>query len=179
MQRISNLPDWLGGIVVPAIAAIIGMGGVLLSRKWVARLHAVALHNEVVSYYLSTVAIFYGIMLGLIAVGVWEGFNDARTAVALEAGAVAALYRDVSGFPEPDRSALEADLREYTRYEIEEAWALHRQGIISPSACRSCGVSRTSCSPSNPKTWASKRYISRPFALSTISSKSAACGWTV
>ncbi len=132
MQQVFDWPDWLGGILVPAIALLIGVGGLLLTRKWVARLHAVVLHNEVVSYYLSTVAIFYGIMLGLIAVGVWEGFNSARTAVGLEAGAVAALYRDVSGFPEPDRSALQADLREYTRYEIDEAWALHRQGIISP-----------------------------------------------
>jgi len=117
---------------VVALALLIGVGGLLLTRKWVARLHAVAQHNEVVSYYLSTVAIFYGIMLGLIAVGVWEGYNGARTAVALEAGAVAALYRDVSGYPEPQRSTLQADLREYTRYEIDVAWAEHRKGIISP-----------------------------------------------
>ena len=132
MQQVFDWPDWLFGTLVVAIALLVGVGGVLLTRKWVARLHAVALHNEVVSYYLSTVAIFYGIMLGLIAVGVWEGFNSARTAVALEAGAVAALYRDVSGYPEPQRSALQADLREYTRYEIDVAWAEHRKGIISP-----------------------------------------------
>ena len=57
---------------------------------------------------------------------------SAPTLLPVEAGAVAALYRDVSGFPEPDRSALQADLREYTRYEMDEAWVLHRQGIISP-----------------------------------------------
>jgi len=132
VQHLFDLPDWLFGTLVVAVSLLFGVGGVLLTRKWVARLHAVALHNEVVSYYLSTVAIFYGIMLGLIAVGVWEGFNGARTTVALEAGAVAALYRDVSGFPEPTRGALQADLREYTRYEIDVAWALHRRGIISP-----------------------------------------------
>ena len=132
MQQVFDWPDWLVGTLVVALALLIGVGGLLLTRKWVARLHAVALHNEVVSYYLSTVAIFYGIMLGLIAVGVWEGYNGARTAVALEAGAVAALYRDVSGYPEPQRSTLQADLREYTRYEIDVAWAEHRKGIISP-----------------------------------------------
>jgi hypothetical protein len=132
VQHLFDWPDWLFGTLVVAVALLIGVGGVLLTRKWVARLHAVALHNEVVSYYLSTVAIFYGIMLGLIAVGVWEGFNSARTAVGVEAGAVAALYRDVTGYPEPQRTALQADLREYTRYEIDVAWALHRQGIISP-----------------------------------------------
>jgi len=132
VQQLFDWPDWLVGTLVVAIALLIGVGGLLLTRKWVARLHVVALHNEVVSYYLSTVAIFYGIMLGLIAVGVWEGYNGARTAVALEAGAVAALYRDISGYPEPQRSALQADLREYTRYEIDVAWVLHRRGIISP-----------------------------------------------
>jgi len=132
VQQVFDWPDWLVGTLVVALALLIGVGGLLLTRKWVARLHAVALHNEVVSYYLSTVAIFYGIMLGLIAVGVWEGYNGARTAVALEAGAVAALYRDVSGYPEPQRSTLQADLREYTRYEIDVAWAEHRKGIISP-----------------------------------------------
>ena len=131
MLRVFDWPDWLFGTLVVASALLIGVGGLLFTRKWVARLHAAALNNEIVSYYLSTVAIFYGIMLGLIAVGVWEDFNSARTAVALEAGAVAALYRDVSGYPEPQRSALQADLREYTRYEIDEAWALHRKGIIS------------------------------------------------
>jgi hypothetical protein len=63
---------------------------------------------------------------------VWEGFNSARTAVGVEAGAVAALYRDVTGYPEPQRGALQADLREYTRYEIDVAWAEHRKGIITP-----------------------------------------------
>ncbi len=131
MQQLFDLPDWLFGTLVVAIALLVGVGGLLLTRKWVARLHAVALHNEVVSYYLSTVAIFYGIMLGLIAVGVWEGFNSARTAVAVEAGAVAALYRDVSGYPEPQRGALQADLREYTRYEIDEHGPCIARGIIS------------------------------------------------
>ncbi len=152
MQHISNLPDWLSGPLVAAFAALIGIGGVLLSRRWVARLHAVTLHNEVVSYYLSTVAIFYGIMLGLIAVGVWEGYNDARTTVALEAGAVAALYRDVSGFPEPDRSALQAGLREYTRHEIYEAWPLHRQGIISPVGMQKLWVFQDKLQTFEPKT---------------------------
>ncbi len=132
MEWFLNLPDWLYGILAVAFAVLIGVGGLLATRKWIARLHATASHNEAVSYYLSTVAIFYGIMLGLIAVSVWENYNAATTAVALEAGSLSALYRDVSGYPEPYRSALQADLREYTQYEINIAWPEHRQGIITP-----------------------------------------------
>jgi len=132
VQWFLNLPDWLYGILSILFAVLVGVGGLLVTRKWIARLHESASHNEIVSYYLSTIAIFYGIMLGLIAVSVWESYNSAATTVSLEAGSLAALYRDVSGYPEPTRSALQADLREYTRYELEVAWALHRKGIVSP-----------------------------------------------
>ena len=132
MEWFVNLPDWLVGILFVLFCVLVGVGGLLATRRWIGRLHASVSHNEAVSYYLSTVAIFYGIMLGLIAVGVWEGYDGARSAVGMEAGALAALYRDVSGYPEPERSALQADLREYTRYEIDVAWQAHRQGVITP-----------------------------------------------
>ena len=129
MEWFVNLPDGMAGIVFTVFSVLLGVGGLLVTRRWIARLQVVS-HNDAVSYYLSTVAIFYGIMLGLIAVGVWEGYNNARSAVGLEAGALAALYRDVSGYPEPERSALQADLRDYTRYEIDVAWQLYRKGIV-------------------------------------------------
>ena len=62
MQWFLNLPDWLYGILSIAFAVLIGVGGLLVTRKWISRLHRTASHNEIVSYYLSTVAIFYGVM---------------------------------------------------------------------------------------------------------------------
>jgi hypothetical protein len=136
VQWFLNLPDWLYGILSIPFAVLIGVGGLLVTRKWISRLHATASHNEIVSYYLSTVAIFYGIMLGLIAVSVWESHDAAGTAIAAEVGSLATLYRDVSGYPEPERSTFQADLREYTRYEIDVGWAEHRKGIISGSGIK-------------------------------------------
>ncbi len=136
MEWFFNLPDWLYGIFAVLFAVLVGVGGLLITRKRIARLHVADSYNEIVSYYLSTVAIFYGIMLGLIAVSVWEGYNSAQTAVAMEAGSLAALYRDVSGYPEPVRIALQGDLREYTRYEIDVAWPQHRKGILPGGGMR-------------------------------------------
>jgi hypothetical protein len=152
VEWLFSLPDWLYGILAIAFAVLIGVGGLLATRKWIARLHATVSHNEVVSYYLSTVAIFYGIMLGLIAVSVWESYNSAVTTVALEAGSLAALYRDVSGYPEPVRSALQTDLREYTRYEIEVAWPEHRKGIISPGGMQRLWLFQDHVQTFEPKT---------------------------
>jgi len=50
--------------------------------------------------------------------------------VVAEAAALAALYRDISGYPEPYRADLKALVREYVRWTIEEAWAKQRQGIM-------------------------------------------------
>jgi Protein of unknown function (DUF4239) len=74
--------------------------------------------------------LFYGITLGLVAVGTWEAYSDVDTKVDQEASALAALYRDVSNFPEPSRSELQADLREYTRQLIDVGWPLQQRGIV-------------------------------------------------
>jgi hypothetical protein len=92
-------------------------------RSWVSRLHSEQNHNEIVSYFLAAVVLFYGVMVGLIAVGVWEQFTSTDEKVALEASALASLYHDVSAYPEPDRSRLQADLREYTRNVIDKQLA--------------------------------------------------------
>jgi len=152
VQWLFNLPDWVVGILSVLFAIVIGVGGLMATRKWIARLHVSVSHNEVVSYYLSTVAIFYGIMLGLIAVSVWEGYNGAVSAVALEAGSLAALYRDVSGYPEPERSALQASLREYTGYEINVAWPEHRRGLITPGGMKRLWVFQDKLQSFEPRT---------------------------
>ncbi len=87
-------------------------------------------HNDIVSYYLAAVGVFYGITLGLIAVGTYQNYADVDRKVAEEAASVGAIYRDVSSYPEPARSQLRGLIEEYIRFVIEEAWPQKRQGII-------------------------------------------------
>jgi hypothetical protein len=53
-----------------------------------------------------------------------------ETRVGDEAAAVGALYRDVSSFPDPNRSELQGDLRQYVRQVIDVAWPQQRKGIV-------------------------------------------------
>jgi hypothetical protein len=108
----------------------VGLSGLFGLRPWVSHLHEEKNHNEVVSYFWGAVVLFYGVMVGLIAVGVWEQFSSTDERVALEASQLAALYRDVSAFPEPQRSRLRDDLKAYTRSVIYKSWPLQRRGII-------------------------------------------------
>ena len=48
--------------------------------------------------------------------------------VSKESTGIAALYRDVSGYPAPLRDELRGKLREYTVFVIEKAWPAQRIG---------------------------------------------------
>ena len=85
--------------------------------------------NDVVGYVLSCFCVFYGLLLGLIAVSAYQNASETGTNVTREAAALSALYEDVSRYPDPYGQNLQWLLRDYTRYVIKYAWPLQRQGI--------------------------------------------------
>ena len=126
-----DLPTWLFGVLTIAVTVTIGLAGLYITRKWVRRVHGDRhSHNDVVGSYLGAVCVFYGITLGLIAVATWQAYSDVDTRVGEEAAAVGALYRDVSSFPDPSRTELQGNLRQYARQVIDIAWPLQHRGIV-------------------------------------------------
>jgi hypothetical protein len=135
MYWVYDLPNWLFAVLTVAVAVATGLIGFYATRKWVRRVHGDEIsHNDIVGFFLGTIGLYYGITLGLVAVGTWQAYSDVDTKVDQEASALAALYRDVSNLPEPKRSELQADLREYTRRLIDVVWPLQRRGIAPQSA---------------------------------------------
>jgi hypothetical protein len=86
--------------------------------------------NDLVGSILSCYGVFYGLLLGLIAVATYQNFTDTDRTANQEAAAVATLYRDISAYPQPDRGELQDLLREYTRSVIEEDWPAQRRGLV-------------------------------------------------
>lgn len=86
--------------------------------------------NDVVGYVLSSFCVFYGLLLGLVAVTAYQNAADTEEAVTREAAALSALYQDVSYYRAPYGQNLRWLLRDYTRYVIKYAWPLQRRGII-------------------------------------------------
>jgi len=111
--------------------------GTILSRPLVQSLvdHQPGL-NEMVGDFLQYFGVIYGLLLGLLAVATYQNLADVEKTVGNEASSLAALYRDVSAYPEPARSELEAMLRDYTRFVIDEAWPLQRKGIVPAGAVK-------------------------------------------
>lgn len=127
---IYDIPNWASFLVIVGATVAVGLIGLFGLSPWVSHLHSERNHNEAVSYFWGAVVLFYGVMVGLIAVGVWEQFSSTDEKVALEASSLAALYRDVSVYPEPYRSRLQADLRKHTQDVIHISWPLQRKGIV-------------------------------------------------
>lgn len=132
MLWLYDLPTWLMGLIIVGAFTAFSVAGLYASRRFVEELSGSRRgHNEGVDAYIGAAAVFYGIVAGLIAVAAWEQFASYDDRVTQEAGAVAALYRDVSTYPDPYGSELRAELRAYTRAVID-GWPLLQQGVVPP-----------------------------------------------
>jgi hypothetical protein len=108
---------------------LISLIGLFLTRRLVLpHLHYYEGSNDAVSGTVQAIGVFYGITVGLIAVGVWNTHSDASELVSREASSIGGLYRDVSGYPEPLRGELRLKLRDYTVFVIDEAWPAQQSG---------------------------------------------------
>ena len=126
-----EMPPWrLALLLVVAFVSFYWAGAILVRpvlRMFVRRSPGL---NDLIGYILSCFCVFYGLLLGLIAVTAYQNYSDADQNVTREAAALSALYEDVSRYPEPFGQDLRWMLRDYTRYVIKYAWPMQRKGIV-------------------------------------------------
>jgi hypothetical protein len=116
-------------VILVVVIELVSMIGLFLVRRLlIPRLHYHDGANEAVSGTVQAIGVFYGITVGLIAVGVWNTNSNASDLVSKEAMAIASLHRDVTGYPSPVKEDLRAKLRQYTVFVIEQAWPAQRKG---------------------------------------------------
>jgi uncharacterized protein DUF4239 len=128
-ESLFDLPLWIvGPAIIAALCLFAVLGLWFVRRRVLPRLRVDASDSEFTGAMLQSVMVFYGLAVALIAVSVWQTYSDTAKVVSEEATALAALYRDVSSYPEPARSAMQNELRDYTQYVIQEAWLLQRRG---------------------------------------------------
>jgi hypothetical protein len=132
IYEISPLPLALSMVASLVLVSTIVL--LLLRRYVLPRLHFHDGVNDAISGTVQAIGVFYGITVGLIAVGVWNTYSHAEDLVSQEAASIGALYRDASSFPEPVRTTLRTRLRDYTMAVIEVAWPAQRKGEIANKA---------------------------------------------
>ena len=131
LESLFDIPLVITGLVIIGSLCLFALGGVLLVRRRV--LPRLRINDEDAHFtgtMVHSVMVFYGLSLALIAVNVFETYSDVSKIVSQEATALAALYRDASAYPEPIRSQLQKELRDYVDYVIHEAWPLQQRGQV-------------------------------------------------
>jgi hypothetical protein len=125
-----DIPGWaLFTLIIGSIMVVSLCGALLLRQRFDSWLGLSEETNDLVGHFLSFTGAFYGIMLGLVAVGAWETFDDANSAVDREAATMAALYYNVIQLPAPTNKFGAKLLRDYGRAVISEEWPAQRSGI--------------------------------------------------
>jgi Protein of unknown function (DUF4239) len=126
-----DLPNWLFFLMTVVFFILFSLlGAFLFSSRFEKMLGLTQEHNSIVAIFLSMSGVFYGITLGLIAVGTFENFNQVEDKVNGESSSLAALYRDVEILNHPYKDTLAQTLKRYTVYVVNEAWPLQQKGIV-------------------------------------------------
>lgn len=120
----------LGSTIILSLSAAALIGLVLVRRFVLPRLRVTEADSEFSGAVVQSIMVFYGLALALIAVNVWQTYNDVAKTVSQEAISFAALYRDFGGYPEPIRSKLQGEVRGYVDQIIHGAWPIMRKGQV-------------------------------------------------
>jgi hypothetical protein len=129
---VHELPPVLGAAFVCGVfLAATLLGSIFLQPRIGRLLKDERDSNMLVGLLLSTFALYYGVLLALLSIAVFANYDKAKDAVGQEASAVAALYRDFSGYSEPARSSLQDVLRRYIEEETGPGWGEQRRDRAS------------------------------------------------
>ncbi|MFL6262122.1 MAG: DUF4239 domain-containing protein [Thermoanaerobaculia bacterium] len=120
---------WLGALVVGFFAGA-SAAGLALTRPLARRLSHE--QNDFVNFFVAIVAVFYAVLVGLIAVAVWGNYTGIDGIVSNEAVNASDVYRDIESYPPAVREEVRGNLKAYVRFVIQREWPAQRRGAALP-----------------------------------------------
>lgn len=114
----------LGVITVMVGLSLIGL--VVSSR--ILHLEVRRKHNEFAGFNSALVGVFFAVLLAFIAIAAWESFGKARETAEREASLAGDLWRDSFAMPEPIKTELLGDVRDYVEIVLTKEWPAMAQG---------------------------------------------------
>ena len=132
----TSVTSWLDSLSAVELALVccaffvsVTLLGVILIHPLMRRLiHGERQANDVVIFVAANYGLIFAVLLGLLTVATFQTTKDLQDHVADEASSLSTMYHSADGYPEPLRSQLKSELRDYTHYVIEKDWPAHRLG---------------------------------------------------
>jgi len=134
LNWLHDLPVFIGAILVCAVFVVPTLIGSYLLQPSVARLFRGEKDiNTVLGFLLNAFALYFGVLLALLSIAVFENHSKAEDAVVREAAGLIKLYRDLAGYPEPVRKELADTLHKYVDEVIGPGWEMQANGKLNPA----------------------------------------------
>ncbi len=127
IDLIYDVPTWemaLAVVVVIVGASLVGL--VVCTR--LLPIHIRHKHNELAGFNSALVGVVFAVLLAFIAVAGWESFGKAGDTAAIEAALTGDLARDAVAMPEPLRTQLIDDIRDYVAIVLTKEWPAMAKG---------------------------------------------------
>lgn len=127
-----SLPLWALALILNLWLMGFALVGLWAFRRWLTP--RLTFGDETDLFFSAAVMqsamMLYGLIAALTAVSVWTRHSQVSDIVSGEATSIASLWRDLSSYPQAERTTMQGILRDYTVQIIDEAWPLQRQGRI-------------------------------------------------
>lgn len=120
-----TLPLFVGGFVLVSCLVVLALRPVVQrlvddSQQW----------DRALGHVINTFGVFFGILLALVALSVYENFTETHSATLDEAAEISALYRDTTGLPDEVGDQMRAAIHSYVHTVINEDFPAQREGIL-------------------------------------------------
>lgn len=132
---IHQLPPAVAAFAICAAFLVPMIAGSCLIQPSVARLFRGERDiNTVLGFLLNTFALYFGVLLALLSIAVYENRNKAQDTIEAEAGTIMVLDRHLLAYPQAESAALRADLKAYLDEESGPGWREQAAGRASARA---------------------------------------------
>lgn len=131
-RSLSQLNVWVLGLLLVIGLPLLTVGFQMVVRRLLPDI-VKGEHNDVAGFLIAVVGVVYAVTLAFIVIVSWQGYEDARSSVHHEAGALRGLYRDSQALPEPTRTQLSGLALQYGREVSTTEWAALDRGESSPA----------------------------------------------
>lgn len=120
---------WLGLLIIGGFV-VVSLLGLRLTRPLANRFRAG--QNDFANYFFATIAVFYAVLVGLIAVASWGNYTTIGGIVSNEAVSSSDVYRDIESYPPPLRDAVRRDLKDYDMFVVHREWPAQTSSAKRP-----------------------------------------------
>jgi hypothetical protein len=120
-----TLPVFVGGFVLVSCLIVLALRPLVRRlvtdrREW----------DRTLGHVIGTFGMFFGILLALVAVSVYENYAATRDATVEEAGHIGAFYRATTALPDDVGEPIRELVDDYLVAVIEEDFPMQRDGVL-------------------------------------------------